>query len=326
MGMGRPKEHNRHLPPRMRFLHGAYHHEFYEAGRKRSKRLSADYSEAIRLYYDREGAQPAGSTVGHALNRYEAEVLPTKAGATQREYRRYIQRLREVFGDCGLESVKRRDVAMYLDRRTAKVEGNREIACLSSVYRSAIRWGWCDDNPCAGAPRNTEPKARRIPTEAEIAAIRLAANEQFRCIVDLARLIGLSRSDLIKIRLSDVTERGLRVVRQKTKTARLYVWTPTLREIIGRARALRRRAGSVYLFARRDGQPYTPNGFDAILAGICRKAGVKGVMTHAIRRFAITRSSEAKGLDHAQAIGGHKSRQATEIYVIRPEVEVEPIE
>lgn len=336
MDVGRPKEHDRHLPPRMVFRHGAYHHVWYEGKRQRSKKLSENYALALSLYYEREGVQPHGETVGHALSRYEAEVLPTKAPATRKQYHRYIPKLREVFGDCGLDAVKRRDVAQYLDRRTAKVEGNREIACLSSVFRSAIRWGWCDENPCLGAPRNPEPKRRVMPTEAQAAAIRLAASEQFRCMIDLVSLIGLRKADLLKLKLTDIDERGVRVVAQKTGVVRIYRWTPRLQEVIARAKALRRRVGSFYLFCTRNGTPYTANGFDAIWRQLCIRAGVClttagkthaiGVGIHSFRRLAITRAQVHAGLDYAQAVAGHKSRQATEIYVVPTEVEVLPLE
>lgn len=197
MDMGRAKIHNKHLPPRMVLRHGAYYHTPRIGGHQQMVRLSANFTEAINLYYQREKRTLAGSTVNDALSRYDREVLPGKAPKTQRDYRRYIPRLREVFGDCRLASVRRSDVAQYLDRRSAKIEGNREIACLSSSFQSAIRWGWCDDNPCRGAPRNPERRRLRVPSDAELAAIRMAASEQLHCMVDLVLLVGLRKSDLL---------------------------------------------------------------------------------------------------------------------------------
>lgn len=60
--------------------------------------------------------------------------------------------------------------------------------------------------------------------------------------------------------------------------------------------------------------------------GICLRAKVAGIGIHAFRRLAITRAQVHAGLDYAQAVAGHKSRQATEIYIVPAEVEVLPLE
>jgi integrase len=323
--MGRAKLHNRHLPPRMLFHHGAYWHTPRIEGRQQRVLLSADFAEAIRLYYQREQRTLAGSTVNDALSRYEREVLPGKAPKTQHDYRRYLGRLRACFGECQLTSVRRSDIAQYLDRRSAKIEGNREIACLSSVFQSAIRWGWCDENPCHGAPRNPERKRHRLPTDAELAAIRVAASEQVRCMVDLVLLIGLRKGDLLKVRLGDLTPEGLRVEISKTGAVALFQWTEALRELIERARGLRRRVGSLYLFASRTGQRYRISGFDSIWRRTLKRAAVKGVTFHDLRRWAINQARRQGGLDYAQAIGVHQSRQTTEGYLVPGEIVVRPL-
>lgn len=325
MDVGRTKKHNSHLPPRMVLRHGAYYHTPRIDGRQRMVRLSADFTEAINLYYQREQRTLAGSTVNDALSRYDREVLPGKAAKTQKDYRRYIGRLREVFGDSHLISVRRSDIAQYLDKRSAKIEGNREMACLSSAFQSAIRWGWCDENPCRGAPRNPERRRQRLPSDAELAAIHIAASEQLCCLVDLVLLIGLRKADLLKIRLSDLTDRGVRIDVQKTGAGVTFEWSDALREVIGRARALRRRVGSLYLFANRRGQQYTTSGFDSIWKAALKRAGVKGLTFHDLRRCAINEANRQGGLDYAQSIGAHKSRQATEGYLVPGEVLVRPL-
>lgn len=323
--MGKAKLHNRHLPPRMVLRHGAYYHTPRIDGRQRMHRLSADFAEAMRLYYQREGRTLAGSTVNDALSRYDREVLSGKASETQRHYRRYIGRLRETFGDCQLASVRRSDIAQYLDRRSAKIAGNGEIACLSSVFQSAIRWGWCDDNPCRGAPRNLKRRRYRLPSDVELAVIRLAASEQFRCMVDLVLLIGLRKGDILKIRLPDLTPQGLRVEIQKTGAIAVFEWSEALREVIARARGLRRRVGSLYLFATRTGQRYGVSGFDSMWGRTLRRAAVSGLTFHDLRRWAINQARRQGGLDYAQAIGVHQSRQSTEGYFVPGEVVVRPL-
>lgn len=122
--MGRNKKHNTHLPPRMLFRHGAYWHTPRLEGRQRWDRLSSDFTEAMRLYYQREARTVAGSTVHDAIARYEREVLPGKAAKTRKDYRSYLGRLRPIFGDSKLTTVRRSDIAQYLDRRSAKTSAN----------------------------------------------------------------------------------------------------------------------------------------------------------------------------------------------------------
>jgi integrase len=323
--MGRSKIHNKHLPPRMLFRHGAYWHTVRIDGRQQWVRLSADFPGAINLYYRREGRILDGSTVHDALSRYDREVLPGKAPKTQDAYRRYIRLLREIFGHCQLASVRRSDIAQYIDRRSAKIGANCEIACLSSVYQSAIRWGWCEENPCRGAPRNPQRRRQRLPSDAELAAIRVAASDQLRCLVDLVLLIGLRKGDLLKVRLADLTPEGLRVAISKTGAVALFQWTEALREVIDRARGLRRRVGSLYLFASRTGQRYAISGFDSMWKRTLVRAGVEGLTFHDLRRWAINQARRQGGLDYAQAIGVHQSRKSTEGYLVPGEVVVRPL-
>lgn len=323
--MGRQKKHNTHLPPRMLHRHGAYWHTPRLEGRQRWERLSSDFGESMRMYYQREQRTLAGSTVHDAIARYEREVLPGHAPKTQYDYSAYLGRLRPIFGESKLCSVRRSDVAQYLDRRSAKIAANREVACLSSVFRNAIRWGWCEENPCLGAPRNTERRRTRLPSEAELAAIRVAASAQIGCMVDLVLLIGIRKGDLLKIRLSDMTSQGLLVVISKTSAEAIFQWTDALRDVIDRARRLRRRVGSMYLFANRKGQRYTPSGWDCIWRRTLVRAGVKGLTFHDLRRLVITQAQRERGLDYAQAVGVHQSRSSTERYIVRGPVVVKPL-
>jgi len=94
---------------------------------------------------------------------------------------------------------------------------------------------------------------------------------------------------------------------------------------VDRARRLRRRVGSLYLFANRRGQQYTTSGFDSIWKSLLRRAGVTGLTFHDLRRWAINEAQRKGGLDYVQAIGAHKSRQATEGYLVPGEIVVRPL-
>ena len=100
------------------------------------------------------------------------------------------------------------------------------------MFRATIRWGWCNENPCKGAPRNPEGRRYRLPSEAELAAIHMAASDQLCCMVNLVLLTGLRKGDLLKIRLPDLMPRGLRVEVQKTGAVAIFEWSEALREVM----------------------------------------------------------------------------------------------
>lgn len=315
MGMGRRRKENLHLPPRLHKKGSVYYYTPYVDGKLRWIRLSDNYGEALGAWAQHEGAHVTGDTVGAALDRYLIEILPTMAEITQREYRRYAGALRPVFGDVHLADMRPTHIAQYLDRHPKKVTANREIAMLSSVLAQAMRWGWVDKNPCKGIRRNTEVKRRRRATPEELAALMAHADPQMRCVIEMALATALRKGDLLRLRLADLTPEGLNVKTSKTGTWLLFEWTLELKDLVDRTRALRRHIGSLYLFASRTGQPYTPSGFDSIWQRLMKRAGVEGLHFHDLRAEALTRAKAAGGRDYAQALAGHKSGNTTEIYL-----------
>lgn len=299
--MGRRKKSNSHLPLRLRLKHGAYYHVATIDGAQVWHFLSRDISKALAMWAQREGHDKSGETVTQAVDRFIAEVMPVKAGATQRDYQRYAVKIKRVFGNSRLADVETKHIARYLDERTAKIEANREIAFLSSVYTKAIRWGWCSVNPCRGVERNQEQKRRRYLEDDEIEKLRAAAGKTVRAVMDLALLTGLRKKDLLKIRVADLREDGLFVEQSKTGKRQVFTWTPALQEAVERAKtlrpqALRRRVRSVYLFANREGQPYTTTGFDSMWQRVVKKSGLKDVRFHDLRAKAGSDASNATEL------------------------------
>jgi len=320
--MGRPRKKHLHLPPRMQLKHGRYFYTPHIDGKVKWVSLSRDYAEALSKWAELEGTlDHVGTTVGEALDRYLIQALPSKSEATQREYRKYSSRIRAVFGDTALSQVRPTHIAQYLDRHHAPVMANREITMLSSIYQQAMRWGWVDKNPCRGVSRNTEKPRRRHITDAEIVQLRDSLNEQLRCIVDLVLFTALRKKDVLAIRLSDLRDDGLYVEISKTGRRLIFEWTPALRKVVSQARALRRRVGSLYLFATRRGQPYTTSGFDSIWQRVIKRSGLEDFRFHDLRARALTDAKRQGGRDYAQALADHQSGETTERYIRGREIQ-----
>ncbi len=107
----------------------------------------------------------------------------------------------------------------------------------------------------------------------------------------------------------------------------MFERTPTLDDLLGKIRRLRRRVGSLSLFCTRTGQPYTVNGFNSIWRRLVQRSGLEDVRFHDIRAKSLTDAKHHGGLDYAQALGGHEKRDTTEGYVKAREVErVRPLD
>ena len=135
------------------------------------------------------------------------------------------------------------------------------------MFSYAMRWGWCKFNPCTGVRKNTEKKRTRYITDEELKLLMSEANEQMACIIELAYLTAIRKSDLLKIRVNDLQADGLHVLPTKTQdsTGQVMIFsnTPRLLEVLNRSRKLRRRASSMYLFATQDGTPHSTSGFNS---------------------------------------------------------------
>lgn len=103
--------------------------------------LGTDRARALLEWAKLEGAEPDLSvkTFDVVAQRYELEVIPTKARRTQVDNLKELARLRAVFGRVLAEKIKPHHVRGYLDKRgqTAKARANRESALPSHVVNKA---------------------------------------------------------------------------------------------------------------------------------------------------------------------------------------------
>ncbi|MES2126050.1 MAG: hypothetical protein V4463_02155 [Pseudomonadota bacterium] len=100
-------------------------------------------------------------TIGHLLDRYALEVVPTKGPRTQVENNRAIRNLRGVFGDAPLAWIKPQNVYQYVDKRKATpVAANRAVDVLSHAFTKAVEWGLVDRHPFKGEMRLPGEKSR----------------------------------------------------------------------------------------------------------------------------------------------------------------------
>lgn len=115
--------------------------------------LGTDYDTAIKKWTDITHHGPASSkgTLEEAFVAWEAEALPAYSSTeTRRGYNKNLRTLRPVFKDATWDQVDLPSLKGYLKARTAKTQGNREMALLSVI------WNWPAARgtpPCPGQRR-----------------------------------------------------------------------------------------------------------------------------------------------------------------------------
>jgi integrase len=254
------------------------------------------------------------------FERYAVDVIPTKAPSTQASNHRELGLLRAVFGRMHPQDLTAQDIYRYLDERgrTAPVRANREIALLSHILRKAVRWGVLAESPAIHIERHRErPRDRDIRME-EFQAVYAIASPTIQVAMDLAVITGLRQGDILQLRLQDITDEGLTVQTSKTGKRLLFELTPGLRETVDRARSLRRRIGTIYILANRDGKPYTGSGFRTLWQRVMRRALDSGNL---VNRFTFhdLRALAAKLAEDPQALLGHTSKSQTISYLRSPQ-------
>lgn len=270
----RPKSTARHLPPRMlqrtkklksgKLWVGYYYNARDETGKRVEIPLGTDLNEAKRRWAELE-CKPAPSETGLMnliFDRYEREVIPTKAPRTQRDNLLSLKQLRPVFGPAPIEAITPQHIAQYRDKRTAKVRANREITLLSHIFNLAREWGYtAKDNPARGIRKNKEQPRDFYADEAVWDAVYSVAPDELKDAMDLSYLTGQRPADVLKMMETDIRDGVLEVKQNKTKK-RLRILLndengcrTELGKVIDRIRARPRRIRSLFLIATSAGTP-----------------------------------------------------------------------
>lgn len=283
MPRARNKE-NQGLPARWQHRHGAYYYQVPLGaetmwGGKKLYKLGSSLSEAFRKWADVVGATDKANTISQLLDRYALEVIPTKAPKTQTNDIRYVNILRRAMGPWNVNSVRPKTIYEYMDKRSAKVAGRREIALLSHAFTKAVQWGAIDKHPFKGEVRleGEKPRTRYIEDWELEECLNLAprrggadATKFLQCYLRVKLLTGLRQGDMLGLRVSDLTDEGIRVETSKTGKRIIISWTPALKTAIDAAKAAREVDISPWLFCNRRGECYvhavtgTASGFNSI--------------------------------------------------------------
>ncbi|WP_201315193.1 site-specific integrase [Dyella sp. EPa41] len=301
----------------------------------RTKRDAEDWSrrvedEMVRGVFIERGPSER-TNFGAALDRYLAEVTPTKKESTQRAERLKAVPLRTFFGKYSLAAVSPELVAKYRDHRIAAGKKPNtvrlELALASHLFNTVIR-EWrigLVQNPVASVrkPSAGEGRDRRLSSSEEKrlrSAVSAYSNPMLRWIFELAIETGMRSSEItgLTMRQIDITRRIVRLSKTKNDNARTVPLTQKAKDVLAAALAnpVRPDDCDLVFFGEpgRDGRR-RPYNFNKAWLGIKVQLGLGDLRFHDLRHEAVSRLVEG-GLSDQEvaAISGHKSMQMLRRY------------
>ncbi|MEW9898379.1 site-specific integrase [Chitinivorax sp. PXF-14] len=280
-------------------------------------------------------------TFEKAMQRYLAEVTPTKRLLTQNGERKRCVPLVDFFGKYSLAAITPDLIAEYRDKRLAGEDRLKdgepqpraantvrlELALLGHLFTIAVKeWGLgLTFNPVLNIrrPAPGPGRNRRLTPDEEtrlLAAVDQHSNPMLGWIVRIAIETGMRSSEIVTLRRSqvDIGRRIVRLIETKNTLPRTVplslAATEQFRSALGNP--VRPVDTDLIFFGEpgKDGarRPYN---FNKVWLDIKRKAGVTDFKFHDLRHEAVSRFVESGLSDQEVAsISGHKSMQMLKRY------------
>lgn len=314
----------------------------------RTKRDAEDWArrtedEMVRgVYIQRAPAERM--TVADALERYLAEVSPTKRPASAASDLKHSKPLIKALGKYSLAALTPEIIAKFRDQRLAGLDRKDargkpdprprstntvrlDLALLGHMFNIAIKeWGiGLPSNPVQNIrrPAPSPGRDRRITTEEEnrlLSAVDTHSNPMLGWIVRIALETGMRSSEITTLRRSqvDIGRRIVRLLETKNTLPRTVPLSNQAAELFRQALSnpVRPIDTDLIFFGEpgKDGQRRSYN-FNKVWLSVKAEVGLKDLRFHDLRHEAVSRFVEG-GLSDQQvaAISGHKSMQMLRRY------------
>jgi integrase len=259
------------------------------------------------------------SMLPHVLRRKDGmgDVKPS----TEKQYRMAASELQHVLAEFRPDQVTHGTVQLILDAYHSKPgKRNRLLTVLTQVFDAALDRELVTANPCHRIKRLKLKARERLITAGEYAAIYAQAPAWLQTMMALCALTGQRVGDVMALTRRQLQEDGIHFTQQKTAKRLVVAWTPELREVVARAKALSGKVARQSLFTSRTGEPLKHQNVWRAFKLAASRAGVRDVTLHDLRALAATEAGR-QGLD-AQALMGHTDARTTRIYLRSKEVPV----
>lgn len=169
-------------------------------------RLGTDHAAALKQWDELHNHKPRIiGLLQEAFEKWREVELPKyDSQVTRRNYAQNMTKIEPVFGQMTWDTITLPILREYLDRRTAKTQGNRELALLSIIWGKALLWGmtrcaW----PAAGVKnwKNKESAREFEVTDELFTAVYAEGDQVLRDCMDIATATGMRLTDARTIRM-----------------------------------------------------------------------------------------------------------------------------
>lgn len=224
---------------------------YFDTGTKGVKEipLGSDYREAVKKWIELSNAPTVHpcETFADLADKYEAEVVTTKAKSTQATQRGDIRKLREFFcnpSPAPLNEIKPKHVYLLLQwAKSTPTTANRLKRTLSHMFNMARAWGWTEnENPCTGIEGHSLGKREVYITDEVFKAVYEQGSDLLKDAMDLAYLTGQRPGDVRELTERNIKDGYLVIKQSKTGAPLRFVIEGALAELLDRI--ARRKAGS----------------------------------------------------------------------------------
>lgn len=290
---------------------GLVSYRYHPAGKKPIP-LGTDKEAAIRKVLDLNNENPIRGTVKHLWQLYrDSNDWKELSKNTQSDYMQCSKELMRVFGDIDPETITPAVCARYLrvERKSAPVRANREMALMSNLMNVAIERGDIVSNPCKQTRRNKErprkdaPEPETLVTFLKWARERKGQAQILASMAEFAALTGNRRIEFLELHWPQISDTEARLIRGKQRdkqVVEVISISPALATLLTRLRALAKNDRLGAVFPNRAGNCYTEQGFKAmwsklVLKALEEKAIEKRFTFHDLRSYHVTQHKIQRG-------------------------------
>lgn len=282
-------------------------------GNPDSAEFHAAYAKLLTAAPVDIGRYTAGS-VAHTISLYYASgKFGQLAQGTQRDYRRYLNRLDRSVGERPMASIDDAYCFKMADKlKDTPGAANHMVAVVRTLFAFAKKRKIVSENPLEGIERLKGGDGYLRWPEADIAAFRASADPMMRLAFEIGLYTGQRLSDVIRLSWSNYSAGRIRLRQQKTKTALSIPVHPDLTKLLDAAP----RKGFMILTSK-TGLPFHSRVFSRDFLDARIMAAIDPALSfHGLRHTAASRLAEvgASGPE-IMAITGHKSLKQVEHYI-----------
>jgi len=308
--------------------------------------LGVAEKQAYKIWTERIVTTDKPFTLQDLFDRYELQVIPNKAAATQKSNRQSFKRLRNVFDlkqpVIDFKTHQAYQYRDYVGSNLSAKRANLDVEVLSHLFTKAVEWGCNIQHPIKGiVGKISIPDRDRYVDDEELKAFLTVCNAMQKVYIPLKLATGKDKSMLLRIKLNDITSEGIKFPkRQKTAGKKGGKASIVLFEHQGESTGLKDiiynimywrqrwcRVQSFYLFASSTGQPLiTEDGITSNFDSQWQRTMKKALATTSLaERFTehdlkAKTASDAENAEQASKLLQHHNTSTTQrIYRRKPE-------